>query len=339
MTRHYDKHTMLDKSEQKKVTTDNFGLRSEDAQEIIGRKPGFVEKWAIFIFTGIITVLLVAGWFVHYPDAVRVKTVLTTYRGPKDVGMGQTEGTVEIFVRNGQPVREGDIIVWIKSSSNLVEVLQLSTRLDSCVNLLSRGQYHNIPPLFNEHLVKLGILQMPYELFISTIENMNVAKEKTRFEQAVQEIKNNLDDWKRKYLVTAPISGNIYLSFPFLQNQWVDKEKIIGTIHPLTDRYYAKTFLSENDRKYIHSGMPVQIELDHWKYGYIKGVVNYISETSSDSGYMVFVSLDQKPARSCTITYREGLKGNVRITTGKTRLLQKFYYSIMNKMQIGGIGK
>lgn len=63
----------------------NFSLRSEETQEIINRKPGAFEKWALLIFLLVIVVTIVSTSFIKYPDIVEGNAVLTGKNAPKEI--------------------------------------------------------------------------------------------------------------------------------------------------------------------------------------------------------------------------------------------------------------
>lgn len=62
------------------TTLKSFQTRSEAVQEIISRKPGFVEKWALLIFLGMLLAVFAGIWFIRYPDTIQTRAILSDSR-------------------------------------------------------------------------------------------------------------------------------------------------------------------------------------------------------------------------------------------------------------------
>ncbi len=445
LKRNTKEHITIEKNDLKTITIGAFHNRSETAQEIISRKPDFVEKWALFLFLGILLFLFASTWFIRYPDIVQTRATLSAYNGPKEIIPLQTGRLVKLFVQNGQEVQQNETIGWIESTDNPDEVLKLSAQLDTCVDLLSQGKSDKVYMLFNEHFKHLGLLQSAYQTYITALQQFNdylvngfyarqknmilndmssitqmnnslaqqkmlteqdnqlseqtfkmneqlykekvisaeeyreeqsklvnkqmaipqinsnilsnqnqqrdklkeleqlehdVDQQKITFEQALQTLKSNVDDWKRQYIMTAPIAGTVFFNQPVQQNQFLEQGKLLGYINPGDSRFYAQVYLPQNNLGKIDSGMQVQLRFDAYPYqeaGFIKGKLNYISKVASDSGYLATVTLDNglETNQHRLIQYKNGLQADALIITKNMRLLQRFYYNIVKAASAG----
>lgn len=152
---------------------DLFHQRSEAAQEIISRKPDFFEKWALVLFTGILLLLTGGTWFIRYPDIVNASGKLTAVNAPKEIIARQTGRLTGLLVKNGDPVKKGDIIGWLESTASTSEVLHLSNRLDSAITLITSGRDENISGLFDQRYSQLGELQIPFQSFSAALQQYN----------------------------------------------------------------------------------------------------------------------------------------------------------------------
>jgi len=140
-------------------------LRSGEIQEIISKKPGFVGRWALFIFLGVLLLLLSATWFIQYPDIIEAKATLAAYNAPKEI-IPQKEGRlIKLFVHNDEELKEKQIIGFIESTANHTEVLDLSKRLDSSLYLLNNEKLAAASLLFVKRFENLGELQNVYREF------------------------------------------------------------------------------------------------------------------------------------------------------------------------------
>jgi len=427
------------------VTTKSFHQRSDSAQEIINRQPGFIEKWALLLFLGILLILMACTWFIRYPDIIEARGILTATNGPKEIIAMESGRLIKLFVKNGDQVKRGDMIGWIESTANTNEVLNLSNKLDSSLLFLSEGNPENVSTLFNVNYQNLGEIQALYQTFTSALQQyndylvngfyvrkksmilndmnslrqMNVFTEKQRilskqdedssqkslrmnkmlldekvispeeyrvassahiakemsipqlnqsilsnqnqqrdklkdleqlehdvlqqkliFEQALQTLKSNVEDWKRKYIIETPLNGTVFFTLPLQQNKFIEQGKLLGYINPPDSKFYAEISLPQNNLGKVDTGMRVQLRFDAYPYqeaGFVKGKLNYISPISSDSGFYATVRLDNGLETNLknTIQYKNGLKAQVIVITKNMRLLQRLYYSIVKATSVG----
>lgn len=148
-------------------------LRSEKAQEIISKRGGFIEQWALLVF-GIILSTLVAGtWFVRYPDIIHAQAKLTAENAPKEILPLQAGRLIKLMVNNGSYVHKNQILGYIESTANTENVLRLSAAIDSSSLLLSEGHFDLVQPLLQRSFYDLGELQNDYQTFISAFQQYN----------------------------------------------------------------------------------------------------------------------------------------------------------------------
>ena len=109
--------------------TKMFPRRSEAAQEIISRKPGFLEKWALLLFMAILLLLVGATWFIRYPDIIEASGTLTGTNAPKEIIPLQTGRLIKLFVKNGDWVKKGEMIALHKGIPHSVAAVKESVFL------------------------------------------------------------------------------------------------------------------------------------------------------------------------------------------------------------------
>ena len=68
----------------------------------------------------------------------------------------------------------------------------------------------------------------------------------------------------------------------------------------------------------------------HQEYGKLEGRLDFISNISTDSGYLARVSFTNglKTNYNKEIQYRDGLTAQAQIVTKDMRLLERFYYNL-----------
>lgn len=152
---------------------DTISQRSEMVQDVLNRKPKFVERWALPMFLVILITLVGATWFVQYPDIIETRATITAANAPKEIIPYQEGRLVKIFIKNKDLVKRGDLLAWIESTASHAEVLALSIQLDSCIKLLSAGKVTTMSYLFTIHFNNLGELQQEYREFVTSLQLFN----------------------------------------------------------------------------------------------------------------------------------------------------------------------
>ncbi len=147
--------------------------RSEEVQEFISHKPHFVERWALFIFFGVLFLLFLATWFVKYNDVMQANGILTASNAPKEI-IPKTEGKlVKLFVANDSSVNEGDIIGWIESTGSHLQILRLDSLLTKAIALLATDEMGKVSMLFKSEMLQLGDVQTTYQQFVAAWQQFN----------------------------------------------------------------------------------------------------------------------------------------------------------------------
>ena len=433
---------------------ESFLQRSDAAQEIISRQPGFFEKWALIVFMGILTLLVAGTWFIRYPDIIETRGKLTADNAPKEIVSLQTSRLIKLFIKNGEPVKKGDMIGWLESTANTGEVLNLLAQLDSSLALIAIGKSENLSALFKIRYHHLGELQIPYQIFnaalqqyndylvngfysrkkamlekdINALQQMNysieaqkdlskqdedsskktlamnkilfdqkvisaeeyriekskltnkqmalpqlnsnilsnqnqqrdkvkeieqlnhdVRQQEIIFEQALQTLKSNADEWVHKYTLKAPLDGRVFFTLPLQQNKFIEQGMLLGYINPGNSKYYVEISLPQKNSGKVDTGMQVQLRFDAYPYqetGFVRGKLDYISLIASDTGFFSTIRLDSGLVTNLkkTIQYKNGLQAQVLIITKNMSLLQSIpstnpiiSYSTMRRNFVAGV--
>jgi len=150
-----------------------LSLRSDTVQEIISRKPGFAERWALLLFLFIIIIVFAGTWFIKYPDVIQVNASLTAFDAPKEIVIRQDGKLIKLFVANDEIVTQGQTLAWIESTANHKEVVELSVLLDRGIDYLSKNETEKVSNLFKTGFQHLGELQSSYQQFVTAWQQFN----------------------------------------------------------------------------------------------------------------------------------------------------------------------
>ena len=175
--------------------------------------------------------------------------------------------------------------------------------------------------------------QMDKQRDIEELEH-SISQQKVIFQEAAQTLKSLTEDWMRKYVLAAPVSGRVVFIVPLQVDQYVQEGKVLGFVDPLNSHYYAQVNLGQANLGKVAVGQRVQLRFDAYPYqefGYLEGRLQYISKVPSDSGFLANIELTHglRTQYGNAIQYKNGLRASALIVTRDTRLGQRFYYSIV----------
>jgi multidrug resistance efflux pump len=154
------------------------------------------------------------------------------------------------------------------------------------------------------------------------------------FNEAVYSFKSRIDIWKRDYLLIASISGLLSFTRFVQENQVVEAGSQIAYINPPNKEYYLQMLIPQNNLGKVDLGQRVFLKFDAWQwqeYGTVIGVVDYMSNVATDSGYLAKITLPNglTTNRGKVLGYKEGLIAQAEIITKDMRLSERFYYDLV----------
>lgn len=172
---------------------------------------------------------------------------------------------------------------------------------------------------------------------IMELENQ-IAQQKSIFIQALNTFISQMDEWKKKYLLIAPVEGRIAFSGFVQKHQQLHSNQIICFINPENSQYYAEIYIPQFNLGKVRTGQQVLLKFPSYpyqEYGSLTGKIDFISTIPTDSGYLAKVSLTKGFTTNYNkpIQYRDGLLAQGEIITQNMRLLERFYYNIIKQMR------
>lgn len=165
-----------------------------------------------------------------------------------------------------------------------------------------------------------------------------IAQQKSIFIQALNTFISQVEEWKKKYLLIAPVEGKIAFSGLVQEHQQLRSNQIICFVNTGNSEYYAEIYIPQFNLGKVRTGQQVLLKLPSYpyqEYGSLTGKIEFISTIPTDSGYLTKVALPNgfitnynKP-----IQYKEGLLAQGEIITQNMRLLERFYYNIIKRIK------
>jgi len=191
-------------------------------------------------------------------------------------------------------------------------------------------------PQINSSLINNASQQNEKQKEIKELENA-IAQQQSIFQQALNTFKNQVDEWKKKYLLTAPTGGTVSFAGFLQENQQLKTGEIICYINTGNSSYYAEVTVPQANFGKVKTGEQVLLKFPAYpdaEFGSVVGKIDFISRIPTDSGYVAKVSLPNGLTTSYKkqIQYRDGLMANGEIITENMRLLKRFYYNIYKQV-------
>jgi multidrug resistance efflux pump len=215
-----------EKSEIIEAVNNNLNLRSKGIDEIISKRPGFLERWVMLIFLVILILLFASTWFIHYPEVIKTRATLIATNAPKEIVTRQEGRLTKLFVKNNDTVTEGTILAFLESNAKHEQVILLSKFLDTTLAELQNNAAQNIILRFVNNFDSLGELQKAYQEFI------------TAYQQFTDYLKDGYYLKKKKVLVEELLF--LQANHDLIINQ---KELMLKDLKLTEETYLANSYL------------------------------------------------------------------------------------------------
>lgn len=209
--------------------------------------------------------------------------------------------------------------------------------------VLAKMEYnHNESKLINKQLpvesIKSSIISNKMSIAQKEQEILRLKQEfideRSNFMQALNTLISNIDNWKRLYLIIAPIEGKVIFSKLLQENEQVAIGEELFYISPASNGYFGEMYVSQENFGKVEVGQPVLLSVASYpaqEYGKLRGNISFISSVpNKDLKYLIMVSLDKEliSDNAVRLNFRNDLVAHAEIITRKKRLIRKLVYSI-----------
>ncbi len=106
-------------------------LRSIEVQEILTNPPRWIVRWGITLIFFFSVIILVLSFLIRYPDFIGSKIIVTTELPTEKVVARYTGGIQKLFVANGDTVRSGQPLAYLKNLATFEDVMTLKSTLEN----------------------------------------------------------------------------------------------------------------------------------------------------------------------------------------------------------------
>lgn len=191
-------------------------IRSEEVQEILSHVPNWIIRWGITFILIAISIILVASWFIKYPDVVNARVTITTPVPPVNI-VAQSNGAVKLLIKDNQAIEKNEVLAVIDNPATTDDVFHLINQCKSFTKNLE-----DIRIAFKENM-NLGSLQNAYLQFSKSLNDYLLFEDLEYYSKQIAILKariihyQNLNSSLEKQL--AILSRELGLA---QQNFWMD---------------------------------------------------------------------------------------------------------------------
>lgn len=151
---------MVENESKKEFESDVEITRSEEVQTIIDRMPTYWVKWVVLCVSVLMTIIIILGFVIQYPDTVDGEISITAQLAPVRL-VANTNARIHLLKPNKSNLQTGDVIAYLENGAEYKHILQLETFLSSAeLELLS---IETIPDS-----LKLGEISSTYNTFFTS---------------------------------------------------------------------------------------------------------------------------------------------------------------------------
>ncbi len=184
-------------------------------------------------------------------------------------------------------------------------------------------------PQINASLINNENSKHEKEKEIAQLEN-DIAQQKNIFIQALNSLKAQVDDWKSKFLLIAPVAGKVSFAEFLQENSQIKVGQTICFVNPENTQYYARVFIPQTNFGKIKTGEEVLLKLNAYPYrefGIIKAKLDFVSSIPTDSGFIAKVILPNGLTTNYKkqLHYTEGLSAQAEIITEDLQLSDRLF--------------
>ncbi len=149
-------------------------------------------------------------------------------------------------------------------------------------------------------------------------------------QQSLNKLAGEIDIWKKKYLITAPIDGKVTFFEPRTELQYINAGEELLMIVPEKEKILGRMKLPITGAGKVKNNQVVNILLHEFpakEFGVVKGKISNISIIPRDNVYMVDVVLPDGLITTYkdTLSFKQEMSGIAEIITDERRFIFRIF--------------
>ena len=142
-----------------------FADHGNEIEEIISKKPPMIVRWGTALLFLFLLFIGIISWFIKYPDIIQAPAKLTSINASKPIITLINGKLIKLNIGENQSVSKNQIVGFIESTADHLEVIKLSVNIDSIQQLLDNNKTELLHQYFETPFTQLGELQSDYQIF------------------------------------------------------------------------------------------------------------------------------------------------------------------------------
>lgn len=211
----------------------------------------------------------------------------------------------------------------------VISAREYETQKKNYLNSLTSNQQSKIV-LDNTHIQINSVEKSILQLQIQDYQEQN--KLKSELSQHLKTLINEINKWKRFYVIESPVNGKISFFNLWAVNQNIKQGDELFAIIPVRQQQFiGKCNLPLTNSGKLTIGQKVNIKLNNYPYnehGILNGTVSNISEVPNKDSYAIDVTLSNGLTTSYnkTLVYKEQMKGTAEIITENISVMDRIFF-------------
>lgn len=162
-----------------------------------------------------------------------------------------------------------------------------------------------------------------------------VAEEREQFVQALNTLRSAAEAWQARYVLLAPVSGQVFFPDVVQENQAVATGQELFYVAPPSTEYMGELRIRQQSAGKVAVGQNVLVKFAGFPYqefGAVRGHITAIAGVAlKDSVFLAKVALPTglKTNYGKSLAYRTGMTASAEIITADNRLLEKLFYQFL----------
>ncbi|WP_238326534.1 HlyD family secretion protein [Pedobacter heparinus] len=183
-------------------------------------------------------------------------------------------------------------------------------------------------------LLSNSIIYSAKEKEIMELENL-ISEEKLKFIQALNNFISNIEDWKKKYVLTAPQPGKVAFLGIVQEKEFLNAGQEVLYINPGSTDFFGEIHIPQYKMGKVYKDQEVLIKLKSYpfeEYGIIRGNIQSIADIPyKDSVFVSRVSISNKGMSGLkrNIRLKNGMIADAEIITEDATLLKRLIHNII----------
>ncbi len=223
---------------------DQIEIRSEEVQEILSDIPGWLLKWGITVFFGIVVAILILSWIIRYPDIVPAQIIITTENPPEHM-VAKTSGKINLFVKEEQVVKKGEVLAIIENPAKYEDILTLDSIIRRSYDIIYD---RNFDPFLLElnTILDLGEVQSAFGNYFDAVKSATRTKKIAANKEQIKSTQSSLIGLQnsRKILLRQLENAKVDIQFSKKIYETDSLELTLGVKDSITFLRDSKSFIN-----------------------------------------------------------------------------------------------